>query len=223
MAVSQKVKAGARARPVAVTAAVTAIGYGLVIGTFLGIIDVYPDLSKSTVDLLTHLIAIINSAALAALLAGVYFISKREIRKHALSMLTAFSLIMLFLVVYVFRVGGGETKAIVAPELVTTVYRAMLAVHILLSIVAVPVVVYAVVLGLTHTPAELADSLKSTIGRIAAGAWILSLALGIITYFLLNHVYESEPLNSLLVVGLVGLRPLSIRAVYASLLERCSW
>ncbi len=209
MAVSNRVKAGARARPVSVTVALTALGYGLVIGTFLGVVDFYPDLSESTVDLLTHLIAIINTGSLIALIAGVYYILNRDIRKHALSMLIAFSLILLFLVVYMFRVGGGETKAIVAPELVTTVYRAMLAIHILLSIVSVPVVIYAVVLGLTHTPTELADSLKSTVGRIAAVAWIVSLVLGIITYILLNHVYESEPFGALLLVGLVSLSPLS--------------
>ncbi|MFC7074819.1 DUF420 domain-containing protein [Halovenus rubra] len=220
MAVSKKLKTSVRARPVAVTIAVTVVGYGLVIGTFLGVIDFYPDLSKGTVDVLTHLIAVINTGALAALLAGVYFISNRDVHKHAISMLIAFSLILLFLVVYVFRVGGGETKAIVAPDLVTTVYRVMLAIHILLSIVSVPVVVYAVVLGLTRTPAELAESLKSTVGRVAASAWILSLTLGIVTYFLLNHVYDSKPLESVLIVGLVSLRPLSPLTVFRSLLAR---
>ncbi len=209
MAVGHTVRERVRARPVAVTVVLTLLGYGVVIGTFLGLIDVYPDLSEGTIDLLTHLIAVINTGALLALLAGVYYILNRDIRKHAVSMLIAFSLILLFLVVYMFRVGGGETKAIVAPELVTTVYRVMLAIHILLSIVAVPVVVYAVVLGLTHTPSELADSLKSTVGRIAAVAWIVSLVLGIVTYFLLNHIYDSEPFGSLLVFALVSLRPLS--------------
>lgn len=209
MAVGQRVRAGVRARPVAVTVALSVVGYSLVVGTFLGVIDVYPDLSKGTVDLLTHLIAVVNTVSLAALLAGVYFIKNREIDKHAVSMLLAFSFILLFLVIYMFRVGGGETKTIVAPDIVTTVYRAMLAIHILLSIVSVPVVLHAVVLGLTHTPRELADSLKSTVGRIAAVAWIVSLTLGIVTYFLLNHAYESEPLASVLVVGLVGLFPAS--------------
>lgn len=211
MAVSQTVREGIRARPVAVTAALTALGYGLVVGTFAGWVDVYPDLSESTVDLLTHLIAVINTAALAALLAGVYFITRRDVRRHGIAMTTAFVLILLFLVVYMFRVGGGDTKAIVAPDLVTLVYQAMLAVHIILSIVAVPVVLYAVVLGLTHTPAELANSLKSTVGRVAALAWILSLVLGIVTYVMLNHLYESEPFGAVLLLGLVSLRPLSDR------------
>lgn len=212
MAVGQTVRARVRARPVAVTVAVTVFGYSLVIGTFLGLIDVYPDLSNGTVDLLSHLIAVINTGALTALLAGVYFISKRDIQNHARSMLVAFSLIILFLVVYMFRVGGGETKAIVAPDLVTIVYLVMLAIHILLSIVSVPVVVYAVVLGLTHTPAELADTLKSTVGRIAAVAWIISLTLGIITYLMLNHIYDSEPLGSVLLFALGSVRPLSPRS-----------
>jgi putative membrane protein len=31
------------------------------------------------------------------------------------------------------------------------------------------------------------------VGRIAAGAWSLSLFLGVVTYFLLNHVYSWVP------------------------------
>lgn len=204
MAVANRLRAGARARPAVLTLLLSVVGYGLVVGTFAGVVDVYPDLSKGTVNLLTHLIAVINTVALAALVAGVYFIKNREIRKHRAAMLTAFSLIILFLVVYLFRVGGGETKSLVAPDLVRIVYLVMLAIHILLSIVSVPVVLYAVVLGLTHTPAELQNTAHARVGRIAAGAWILSLALGIITYIMLNHIYSSEPLESLLLVGLVG-------------------
>jgi putative membrane protein len=69
-------------------------------------------------------------------------------------------------------------------------YIGMLAVHILLSVLAVPLVIYALVLGLTHSPAELRDSLHPRVGRVAAATWILSLALGVITYVLLNHVYS---------------------------------
>lgn len=209
MAVRDTVRQGARSRPVVVTIALSVVGYGLVLGTFAGVVDIYPDLSKSTVNLLSHLIAVVNTISLAALLAGVYFIKNRDIEKHAMSMLTAFTFILVFLVIYMFRVGGGETKSIVAPDLMTIVYLVMLAIHILLSIVSVPVVLYAVVLGLTHSPTELAETLKSTVGRVAAVAWIVSLTLGIVTYLMLNHIYSSEPLNSVLLVGLVSLRPLS--------------
>lgn len=212
MAVTTRVRAGIRARPATITAVLSLVGYVLVIGTFAGWIDIYPDLSAGMVDLLTHLIAVINTVALTCLIAGVYFIKNGEVRKHGLAMLTAFGLIMLFLVVYLLRVGGGFEKAIIAPDLATAVYLVMLAIHIVLSIVSVPVVLYVVLLGVTHTPAELARTLKARVGRIAASAWILSLALGIVTYLLLNHVYESEPRNALLLCALAV--PLSPREVW---------
>jgi putative membrane protein len=74
----------------------------------------------------------------------------------------------------------------------------MLFVHIGLSIVAVPVVIHAVVLGLTHTPAELAETVHPRVGRVAVAAWSLSLFLGIVTYVLLNWVYGSEPREAVL-------------------------
>jgi putative membrane protein len=69
----------------------------------------------------------------------------------------------------------------------------MLAVHILLSAVSVPVVVHAVVLGLTHSPAELRETVHARVGRIAVSAWGLSLFLGLVTYVMLNHIYGWVP------------------------------
>jgi putative membrane protein len=202
MAVARRVKAGVRSRTVSVTVLLSAIGFALVLGTFGGLIDIYPNLEESGVQLLSHLIAVVNTIALAALLAGVYFIRNREIRKHRAAMLTAFCFISLFLVFYLLKVGGGFEKSIVAPAYVKLPYLVMLAVHILLSVVAMPVVIYAVVLGLTHTPAELKETPHARIGRIAAASWILSLALGVITYLLLNHAYSWERVESLLVFAL---------------------
>lgn len=205
MSVTHQIRDGVRAHPGTITWILTAIGLLLVVGTFAGWIDVYPDLSAGTVDLLTHLIAVINTGALVALVAGVYFIKHREIGKHRVAMLTAFALIMLFLVVYLLRVGGGFEKTIVAPDTVTLLYLVMLAIHIVLSIVSMPVVLYAVLLGLTHTPSELKSTLHARVGRIAAGAWILSLFLGIVTYVMLNHMYASEPRNAILFLTVAGL------------------
>lgn len=214
MAVANSLRDGIRARPVAITAVLSVIGYALVIGTFAGWVDIYPTLTAWQVDFLTHLIAVINTIALSALIVGVYYIKDGKYRKHRAAMLVAFSLILIFLVVYLLRVGGGFEKRIVgAPTGIYEAYLAMLAIHIFLSIVSVPVVLYAVLLGLTHTFSELKDTRKAQIGRIAAGAWILSLALGIITYIMLNHIYGSEPREPrgallLLSVGLTSLRGL---------------
>jgi putative membrane protein len=143
------------------------------------------------VNRLADAIAVINTGATASLLVGWYWIRQGAIEKHRTAMLTAFSLILLFLVVYLLKVGGGGTKEFIGPTLASQAYLGMLAIHIFLSIIAVPVVLYQVVTGLTYTPGELRHRTRHrTIGRLAATAWIISLALGVVTYLLLNHVYE---------------------------------
>ncbi|MFC6752762.1 DUF420 domain-containing protein [Halorubrum tibetense] len=179
-------------RPAATVALLTVVGYGAVLGAFLvpGFQALFPDLSRSTVDLLTHAIAAVNSLTILTLSLGWYWIRNGEVRKHAAAMTTSFALILLFLGIYVPRVAGGGTKYFDGPELVGTVYLVMLGIHILLSIVAVPVVLYALLLGLTHSVDELRSEVPhATVGRIAAGSWLLSLVLGVVTYVMLNHVY----------------------------------
>ncbi len=179
-------------RPAATVVLLTVVGYGAVLGAFLvpGFQALFPDLSRPTVDFMTHAIAAVNSLTIVTLSLGWYWIRNDEVRKHAAAMATSFALILLFLMIYVPRVAGGGTKYFDGPELVGTVYIAMLAIHILLSIVAVPVVLYALVLGLTHSVNELrTETRHATVGRIAAGSWLLSLVLGVVTYVMLNHVY----------------------------------
>ncbi len=179
-------------RPAATVALLTVVGYGAVLGAFLvpGFQALFPDLSRSTVDVLTHAIAAVNSLTILTLSLGWYWIRNGEVRKHAAAMVTSFVLILLFLGIYVPRVAGGGTKYFDGPELVGVVYLVMLGIHILLSIVAVPVVLYAILLGLTHSERELrTETPHATVGRIAAGSWLLSLVLGVVTYVMLNHVY----------------------------------
>lgn len=171
------------------TALLSMVGYVLVLGTFGGIFP-FPAVSESTVNLLSHAIAGVNTAALCCLLAGWYLIRTGRVRLHRAMMITAFVLILAFLVLYVIKVGGGGEKAIVgATGPVYWVYIGMLGVHVLLSAISVPVVLHTLILGLTHPIAELSETRHRTIGRIAASAWIVSLCLGILTYLMLNHVY----------------------------------
>jgi len=192
MAVADSLQSRARARPRLVTAAVSVVGYALVFGAFGGVLPL-PDLSRETVILLGDAIAAVNSVALVVILVGVYFIRNGDVQKHRTAMLSAFGLIMAFLTLYILKVGGGFEKEIVAEGVVWGAYIVMLAIHILLSAVSVPVVVHAVVLGLTHSPAELRETIHARVGRIAVAAWSLSLFLGLVTYVMLNHVYGWVP------------------------------
>ena len=192
----------AKSHPERVTAVLSVIGYALVISAFEGILPLFPDLSRETVLLFSDAIAVVNTLALTSLLAGVAFIKRGEVRKHRAAMLTAFALICAFLVLYLWKVGGGFEKSIVIRETaflgqyagtVELAYLLMLAIHILLSVVAVPVVLYAVILGLTRTPEELRETSHAKYGRIAVASWALSLFLGVVTYVMLNHVYAWVP------------------------------
>jgi putative membrane protein len=191
-----------REHPVGVTAALSVVGYVLVGGAFAGVLPIFPPLSDATVVLFSDAIAVVNSLALTSLLVGWYFIRNGEVRKHRAAMVTAFLLISLFLVLYLWKVGGGFEKSFVVPEgaflagyagLIEPAYLLMLGIHIFLSVVSVPVVLFAILLGLTHSPAELRDTAHARIGRIAVLAWSVSLFLGIVTYVMLNHVYGWVP------------------------------
>jgi putative membrane protein len=188
--------------PLAVTGVLSVVGYVLVLGTFAGVVDLFPPIGEETVLLFSDAIAVVNSLALIALLVGYGLIRRGDVRRHRAAMLTAFTLILAFLVLYLWKIGGGFEKSIVIREsqflgayagIIEPIYLAMLAIHILLSAIAVPVVIYPVVLGLTHTPAELAETAHARVGRIAVASWSLSLFLGVVTYFLLNHVYSWVP------------------------------
>jgi putative membrane protein len=189
-----------KSHPRIVTAVLSVIGYILVVGAFGGLLPL-PDISRDAVILLGDAIAVVNSLALVAIVAGVYFIRNDEVRKHRAAMLTAFTLILVFLGLYLVKVGAGFEKSILASGPVYWAYLVMLAVHILLSALAVPVVLHAVVLGLTHSPAELRETIHKRVGRIAVAAWGLSLFLGVVTYVLLNHVYGWEPREGFLLLA----------------------
>ena len=168
-------------------------GYIIVIGTFLEIWpeSLFPDLTVWAINRLADVIAIVNLTALCCIIIGWYFIIKGDIKRHNQFMLASFGLILLFLVLYLTKVGGGGTKEFIGPVLVRYIYLIMLAIHIGLSIAAVPLVIYQIITGMTHSPAELLRlKYHRKIGRIGATAWIVSLGLGVITYLMLNHIYE---------------------------------
>jgi len=190
--------------PKAVTAVLSVVGYVVVVGAFVvpSFQALFPELSLRQVNILGTAIAAVNSVTVVLLCVGWYWIRAGEVKKHAAAMMGSFGLILIFLMMYVPRVAGGGTKEFVLDssyswvplfEWIVPAYLAMLAIHILLSILAVPLVLYAVMLGLTHTPEQLrTQTPHKRIGRIAASTWILSLVLGVVTYVMLNHLYDWE-------------------------------
>lgn len=142
------------------------------------------------VALAPHLIAVINATALTSLLLGWRAIRRGQVAAHRRFMLTAAAFITAFLVLYVTRVTLGGTKAFPGPALLRTyLYLPMLAVHILLSILSVPPVIYNVLVGLTRHQDAVALTAHPRVGRAAVAMWSVSLMLGLGVYLLLNVAF----------------------------------
>lgn len=185
----------AREHPRALAAALTVVGYVVVLGTLYTDTGIYPEISEATVELLSHAIAVVNAATIVSLVAGIYFIRTGRIEKHRLAMITAFALILLFLVLYLLKTGGGGRKEVLAGAPLRGIYLGSLGVHIVLSVLSVPFVLYAITLGLTRTPAELKATAHARVGRIAVTAWLVSLTLGIVAYLMLTFYYGPEQIE----------------------------
>jgi putative membrane protein len=137
-----------------------------------------------------HLIAAINASALIVLLRGRAAIRAGRVASHRRLMLTAAVLISGFLVLYVTRVALGGTKAFPGPATVRVyLYLPLLAIHVLLSIISVPLVVYNLLVGLTRPIGAIGVTPHPRVGRTAVALWSVSLALGIVVYVMLNLVY----------------------------------
>ena len=182
----------AKRHPRVVAAVLTVVGYALVLGTLYLGLPVYPTISEATVNLLADAIAVVNSLTVVCLVAGWYYIRQGDVRKHRALMMSAFLLILAFLVMYLFKTGGGGRKEFVGPDTAALLYFAMLAIHILLSMVSVPLVLYNVTIGLTHAREEVAQTAHRRVGRVTVVVWSVSLTLGVLAYVLLNHVYGYE-------------------------------
>lgn len=183
-----------RRNPGIASVVLTLLGYVLVMGTLYGdwLDFLYPRLSLETVNLLSHMIAANNTLAVVVLGLGWVWIRRDRPRKHRLAMLVGFALILVFLVMYLLKTGGGGRKEFVGPEVVRVAYLLMLLVHILLSIASVPLVVYTITLGLSRPIGSVPETRHAAVGRWAAGCWIVSLVLGVACYVLLNHAYAYE-------------------------------
>jgi putative membrane protein len=150
-----------------------------------------PPAVAAALALFPSLIAVVNALALTCLIAGWRAVRAGHIQRHRRLMLASAALISLFLVLYVTRVALGGTKAFPGPAAVRSyVYLPVLAVHILLSVVSVPLVIYNLITGLTRETRAVAATRHPIVGRFAVALWSTSLALGILVYLLLNVVYR---------------------------------
>lgn len=153
----------------------------------------------SWVKTLPHLNAVINSATALLLLAGLYFIRKRNIELHRAVMLAAFTLGALFLVSYIIYhasvpsvvfgdvdgdglLSEAEKNALGASR---GIYLFVLLSHIALSFVVVPFVLMALFFALKGQNAR-----HRKVVKFAYPVWLYVSITGVIVYLMINPYYQ---------------------------------
>jgi putative membrane protein len=134
---------------------------------------------------LPRLNALLNGLSAVALCAGLYFIKHQKVAAHRASMLTAFGFSSLFLVSYIVNHalrGDTHFPGIGTPR---TVYLSILASHILLSIVALPLVLTALFFALSGR-----FMMHSRLARVTFPVWLYVSVTGVVVFeFLKAYAY----------------------------------
>lgn len=130
----------------------------------------------------SDIIAVINSAVSVLLIAGMYFIKQRNIKAHRLSMLTAFGLSAVFLVVYVlYHLAVGHRVYCDEGLVSSTVYYIILISHIGLSVFIIPLASFSIFRALSETYDR-----HRKIAKITFPLWLYVSVTGVLVYFLIS-------------------------------------
>ncbi len=190
--VSAAVRAVVRDHVPAAAAGLTAVSLALVFGAVLGALPAanLPRAPEAVLEAIPPVNAAISAVAIATIARGWLWIREGAVRRHRAAMLLSSALFATFLALYLYRVTLLGPAEFPGP---TAVYRGLylpvLAVHVTLAIVCIPLLYYVLLVGLTHPVAAIPRTAHARVGRVAAALWLVSFALGIAVYLLLYVVY----------------------------------
>ncbi|WP_265108005.1 DUF420 domain-containing protein [Halosolutus halophilus] len=150
-----------------------------------------PTAPEWVLELIPHVNVVISAIAIGTITIGWRAIRRGRVDRHRLAMLTSFGLFVVFLTLYLYRlVATGGPQPFPGPESVYQfVYLPVLAIHIFLAIVCIPLLYYALLLAAAYPIDDLRRTSHARVGRIAASLWLISFSLGIVVYLLLHGVY----------------------------------
>ena len=182
-----------RERVVPLTAVLSVVSLAVVFAAAGGRIprSTVPVAPEWVLDLIPTINAAISAAAIGTIAVGWRAIRRGNVDRHRVAMLASFGLFASFLTFYLYRlVATGGPQPFPGPDpIYRFVYLPILAVHIFLAIVCVPLVYYALLLAGAYPVAELRRTSHARFGRYAATLWLISFSLGIVVYVLLHVVY----------------------------------
>lgn len=148
----------------------------------LWLIYVHPaaDAGATHYTFLPNLNALLNGLSAIALLVGFYFVRQRRIPAHRVSMMTAFVFSSLFLVSYIVNHAlHGDTRYPVH-DWVYRIYIPLLISHIILAVVALPIVLITFYLSLSgRIPAH------RRLAKITFPLWLYVSVTGVVVRLML--------------------------------------
>jgi putative membrane protein len=173
------------------TTILSIVALGLVFSAVLGVIPTWLlPRSEFLIGIIPHLNALISLAAIGTIIGGWRAIRQGEVSTHRRRMLVAFGLFGAFLVFYLYRVSLEGPTDFGGPDAIYQFfYLPMLAIHILLAIICVPLLLYVLLLAVSRPVDAIYRTRHRAVGQIAAVLWLISFALGIAVYLLLYVVY----------------------------------
>ncbi|HEY9127149.1 MAG TPA: DUF420 domain-containing protein [Acidobacteriaceae bacterium] len=151
------------------------------------LIYVHPAAASSTqYAFLPALNAVFNGLSAIALLVGYTFIRARRIRQHRAAMMTAFIFSTLFLVSYILHHALHGDVRYPAHAALRGVYLPLLASHIVLAVVALPLVLVTFFFSLTERIPQ-----HRKVARWTFPLWLYVSVTGVITYVMLRLAQAS--------------------------------
>jgi putative membrane protein len=171
--------------PASPKAAITAIlGISIAASLFLfWLIYVHPadDAAGTKFVFLPALNAVLNGLSACALLVGYTFIRARRVAAHRASMFTAFAFSTLFLVGYILHHKLHGDVLYPAHAAFRTIYLWLLGTHIVLAIVALPLILITFFLSLSGR-----IPMHRKVARWTFPIWLYVSVTGVITYVMLR-------------------------------------
>jgi putative membrane protein len=172
------------------TAILTIVSLALVFGAVLGFLPALPRAPEAVLDAIPHVNAAISAVAIVTIALGWRSIRDGAIKRHRALMVTSTVLFGTFLVLYLYRISlEGPQSFGGPPVLYQWVYTPILAIHILLAIVCIPLVYYVLLLAGTRPIESIPETAHARVGRVAASLWVVSFSLGIVVYLLLYVLF----------------------------------
>lgn len=138
------------------------------------------DVAGTHLTFLPALNAVLNTCCTFALLCGLYFIRRREVTAHRNSMFTAFIFSSLFLVTYITNHAMHGDMRFLGHGPARSIYFALLVSHILLSVVALPLILITFYLSLSGR-----FPLHRKIARYTYPIWLYVSVTGVVVYAML--------------------------------------